>query len=209
MTPLMRHPKAAHRALVIGCSAGGLSALGALLPALPAQADFAVLVAYHLCSKSDEGFKGLLQPKCPWQLGTAMDKLPARAGEVVFAPARYHLLVEPDGTLALSVEEACTVSIPAIDLLFESAAECWGPDLVAMVLTGANRDGAMGAEKVVKAGGTVLIEDPATAEFPLMPESCLRTNGLRLTGNLCELKQVIQDPFDSANRTAHLRTFNA
>ena len=86
--------------------------------------------------------------KCALNLHEAGDKEPVKPGCVYFAPPNYHLLVEPDRTFSLSVDEKVHYSRPSIDVLFESAAHAWGRDLVGIVLTGANADGAYGLQVI-------------------------------------------------------------
>jgi glyoxylase-like metal-dependent hydrolase (beta-lactamase superfamily II) len=89
-----------------------------------------------------------------------------------FAPANYHLLVE-EGVFNLSVDDAVAYSRPSVDVLFESAADAYGDKLVAVILTGANQDGARGVARVKKRGGFVVVQDPKTAEAPAMPEAAI------------------------------------
>jgi len=103
----------------------------------------------------------------------AEDKEPLEGGTVYFAPSDYHLLVEADRTVALSSEEAVNHSRPAIDVLFETAADAYGPDLTAVVLTGANHDGAAGLAAVCAAGGEAIVQDPKEAEVATMPATAL------------------------------------
>ena len=102
----------------------------------------------------------------------ADDKAWIRSGHVYFAPANYHLLVA-EGEFSLSVDEAVAHSRPSADVLFESAADAYGERLIAVVLTGANDDGARGAREVKKRGGFVIVQDPKTAEAPSMPEAAI------------------------------------
>jgi two-component system chemotaxis response regulator CheB len=96
---------------------------------------------------------------------------------VVIAPPDYHLLVEPERTIALSVDAPVLYSRPSIDLLFDSASLAFGPTLLALVLTGANHDGAEGAAAVRHRGGSVWVQDPLEALVPTMPEATLRRAG--------------------------------
>jgi two-component system chemotaxis response regulator CheB len=96
---------------------------------------------------------------------------------VYFAPADYHLLVEADHSLSLSSDDPVLFSRPSIDVLFESAADAWGPALAGIVLTGANEDGAAGLKAVLEAGGLAVAEDPAGAYAPAMPAAALAACG--------------------------------
>ncbi|MCW5758680.1 MAG: chemotaxis protein CheB [Phenylobacterium sp.] len=163
------------RAVAIGGSAGAVQALLKILPALPADYPHPVLVVVHVPAGRDNALVPLFQARAKVAVKEAEDKEPAQPGFVYFAPADYHLLVEADETLSLSSDEPVNMSRPAIDVLFESAADAFGARLTAVVLTGANADGAEGLRAVVAAGGEALVEDPADAYAPAMPEAALNT----------------------------------
>ncbi len=161
-------------AIVVGASAGAIEALGELLPLLPATAPWPVIVVVHLPASRPSILASLFARKCALPVFDAEDKLPVTRG-IWFAPPDYHLLVEAGRTFALSIDVPLNRSRPSVDILFESAAEVYGAGLVAIVLTGANGDGANGAKAVRDAGGYVMVQDPATAEAATMPaEAILR-----------------------------------
>ena len=164
-------------ALVIGASAGGVEALQAIARSLPADLRAAVMVVLHLPPDRPSGLAELLAPQCALPVAEALDKQPAPCGAVVIAPPDYHLLVEPDGSLALSVDEPVRYSRPAIDPLFESAAVAYGPRLLALLLTGGSDDGSAGVAAVRRGGGTVWIQDPRTAVASTMPAAAIAEAG--------------------------------
>src|SRR3954454_12224303 len=104
----------------------------------------------------------------------AEDKEPIEEGRVYLAPPDYHLLVEPDA-FALSTEDLVQHSRPSIDVLFDSAADAYAEDLTAVVLTGANADGAYGLTRVKRRGGVTIVQDPSTAEKREMPDAAIAT----------------------------------
>lgn len=161
------------RAVVIGASAGGVQALSQILPALPGNFPLPILVVVHVPPRRDNALVQLLAAKCALHVKEAEDKEMISGGTIYFAPANYHLLVESGGTIALSSEEPVNHSRPAIDLLFETAADAYGPDLTGIVLTGANQDGAEGLKAVGAAGGIAIAQDPATAEVATMPQAAI------------------------------------
>ncbi len=189
------------RALLIGCSAGGLQAMKRLLPHLPAEGSFALLVAYHLGEDADTVWLDVLRASCPWPLSLALDKERVENRRGYFAPPGYHMLVERDGCIALSVEEKVNHSRPSIDVLFESVACRHWEGLAAVVLTGASNDAARGCRAVSTMGGFVYIQDPAEAEFSQMPAEALASGGNRRVGTLDELCLVMQNPF--ADQSQH------
>lgn len=161
------------RAVVIGASAGGVQALSQILPALPDAFPYPVLVVVHVPPRRDNALVELFAAKCRLDVKEAEDKESLAGGTIYFAPANYHLMVETGGSVALSSEEPVNHSRPAIDVLFETAADAFGPGLSAIVLTGANHDGAQGLKAVAAAGGVAIVENLATAEVATMPAAAL------------------------------------
>lgn len=162
------------KAVVIGASAGGVQALLELLPSLPVDFPVPVLVVLHIPPDRTNVLATLFDARCAMTVKEAEDKDTAVPGVIYFAPSDYHLLVEANGDLALSTEKPVNFSRPSIDVLFESAADTYCPDLMAILLTGANDDGARGLSAVATAGGTVLVEDPDSAYARPMPEAGLK-----------------------------------
>jgi two-component system chemotaxis response regulator CheB len=166
----MRPPLTRPELVAVGTSLGGLKALMTVLGGLPAQLRVPILVAQHRATDGDgQGLATLLQQHTPLKVQEAEDKMTIAAGSVYLAPADYHLLVEERGLLALSTDTPVNSARPSIDVLFETAAEAYGPSLVAVLLTGASADGAGGLSTVKARGGRAIVQDPATAESSTMP----------------------------------------
>lgn len=161
------------RVVVIGASAGAVQALMAILPPLPHDYRLPILVVVHVPPDRDNVLAPLLEAKCRLTVKEAEDKEPIAGGVVYLAPPDYHLLVETNGALALSADEPVNFSRPSIDILFESAADVFSDGLVGVVLTGANQDGAAGLRAVAKAGGSAIVENPASAQASAMPQAAL------------------------------------
>lgn len=160
-------------AVVIGASVGAIGALNAILPGLPAGFPLPVLIVVHIPPDGKTGLPELFAPRCQLPVKEAEDKEEIQPGTIYFAPANYHLLVEPDFRIALSSEEPVLYSRPAIDVLFESAADAYGTGLTGVILTGASSDGAHGLRAIAHEGGTALVQDPTTAEGQVMPRAAL------------------------------------
>lgn len=160
-------------AVVIGASAGGVEALGVLLPALRPGLRVPVFVVIHLPRERPSAIAELFGARCAVPVREAEDKEPIVPGTVYFAPSDYHLLIERGPSIALSFDRLVNYSRPSIDVLFESAADVYGARLAGLVLTGANDDGAAGLEAVHRAGGLTLVQDPATAVVPSMPKAAM------------------------------------
>ncbi len=165
--------KDSYRAAVIGVSAGGLEALAVILAQLPASFPIPVLVVQHLQPDSDTFLAEYLDGCSPLGVKMADEKEALRPGWVYLAPPSYHLLVEEDETLSLSVEERVNYARPSIDVLFESAADAYGPALIGIILTGSSRDGSQGLKRIKERGGLTVVQDPATARAEVMPKEAL------------------------------------
>lgn len=180
MTSLKNHqpversaPSTGFRAVVIGVSAGGMKALSMLLPDLPKDFPIPILVVQHRLAGSDDYLAKSLNRISAVQVKEAEEKEPLKAGCAYIAPADYHLLVERDQTLSLSVDEKEMYSRPSIDVLFESAAYVWTSALIGVILTGANSDGAKGLALIKEKGGATVVQNPETAEHDTMPRAAL------------------------------------
>ncbi len=161
-------------AVVIGVSAGAVDALGTILPSLPADYPIPVIVVVHLPADRKSVLAQLFRAKCQVDVHEIDDKEKLKTGTVYFAPPDYHVLIEDDKRISLSSEELVHYSRPAIDVLFESAADVFGPALAAIVLTGASADGARGLAAVHAAGGICLVQHPNQANSRTMPEAALK-----------------------------------
>jgi two-component system, chemotaxis family, protein-glutamate methylesterase/glutaminase len=159
--------------IVIGASAGGVEALTILLPALPLNLPAAVFIVLHLPRDRPSGLVEIFRPRCALPVEEAYDKTRAEPGTVYFAPPDYHLLLDQGPQLSLSSDEPVLFSRPSIDVLFESAADVYGPRLMGVILTGANQDGAAGLLAVHRAGGVTVAQEPESAKAPLMITSAL------------------------------------
>lgn len=161
------------RGVVIGGSAGGFQVLVSILSALPDEFPLPFLIVQHLHVSDDGSFSQHLARASKRRVVEPCDKEPIEPGCVYVAPADYHMLLERKETIALSIDERVTWSRPSIDVLFESAAGPWGPDAIAILLTGANADGTRGMRAIRQAGGLTIAQDPACAETPFMPQSAI------------------------------------
>lgn len=160
-------------AIVTGVSAGGMQALKTLLSALPASFPCPIIIVQHIEAQSDSFLSEYLGRLSALRVKEAEDKEMMLPGTAYLAPAGYHLLIEPDGSFSLSVDAKVNYCRPAIDPLFESAAEAFGNRLIGIVLTGANADGAKGLKAIKAHGGLAIVQNPKTAEASYMPQAAL------------------------------------
>jgi two-component system chemotaxis response regulator CheB len=158
--------------IAVGASWGGLNALRAIAHGLPAHFPVPITFVQHR-GKESAALRELLQDSTSLIVCEVEDKQPIMGGYIYLAPADYHLLVDEDG-FSLSVDEPVRYSRPSIDVFFESVADRFGSKAAGVVLTGANEDGAKGLRQIVACGGVAIVQDPRTAESPIMPRAALR-----------------------------------
>jgi len=178
--------------VAVAASAGGIIALRVLLGALPVGLRVPVLVVQHLDPRHETVIAHVLarSTQLPVKLAEAGEL--ARPGTIYVAPPNLHLLVGAGGLLALSDSELVHFVRPSADLLFESVAGAYGARAIACVLTGTGKDGAMGVTAVKSRGGTVIAQDPGSADFPGMPQAAVETGVVDFVLPLDEIAQVVR-----------------
>ncbi len=193
--------------VAIGTSWGGLSAMTKLLSGLPHDFPVPIVIVQHRASDSDLLLPELLQDSTELTVCEIEDKDALTPGRAHVAPANYHVMVEP-GYVSLTTEEPVRFSRPSIDVMFDSAADTYGAAAIGVVLTGANEDGARGLARIVMRGGRALVQDPKTAEIPVMPRAAIKAVPSaevvpldRLASRLVELSRGYSKP-RAASRTA-------
>jgi two-component system, chemotaxis family, protein-glutamate methylesterase/glutaminase len=178
-------------AVVIGASAGGVEALGALLPALPAAFRPSLFIVLHLPRERPSLLVEIFERRCALPVREAEDKEPIEPGTVYFAPPDYHMLLEKGRQIALSADAPVHYSRPSIDVLFESAADAYGERLLGIILTGANEDGAAGLHAIHQAGGITIVQQPDSAKVPLMVVSALQRGPADFVLSLQEIAELL------------------
>jgi len=180
-----------YEAVVIGVSAGGLNALGSILPQLPADFPLAVIIVLHLHPSSDLFLITHFAKLCSLPVYEADEKEEILPGTIYFAAPNYHLLVERDKTFALSVDQRVRFARPSIDVLFETAARAYSHRLIGIILTGANDDGATGLAMIKKEGGLAIVQNPETAEVETMPEAAIEACSVDYILDLPDIAQLL------------------
>lgn len=156
---------------VVGGSAGSIEPLKTLLCSVPKDFKFAIACCVHLPAGHKSLLPEIFRDICSVRVKEAESTEEIMSGTIYFAPPDYHLCVEKDRTFSLSSEELRHFSRPSIDILFESAADAYGPRCSGLLLSGANEDGAEGLKKIKSLGGRAYIQDPDLSEHPTMPAS--------------------------------------
>ena len=163
-----------YKVIVIGTSAGGLSALLRMLTPLPGDFHLPIIIVQHLHPTQDSTFIEHFNDKCLLTVKEANEKETVQPKNIYFAPPNYHLLIEQDKTFSLSTDEKVNFSRPSIDVLFESATDVYASELIGIVLTGASDDGARGLKLIKENKGLIIVQDPDTAESPFMPRAAIK-----------------------------------
>lgn len=161
------------KVIVLGSSIGGLNALSTILPVLPKNFPLPIIIVQHLSPSSGNFMSRHLDSISRVKVKEVEEKEEILPGVVYIAPSNYHVLVEEDNTISLSVEERVNYARPSIDVLFETAADVYGSNLIGIILTGANNDGSQGLKKIKKLGGIAIVQEPETAENADMPKAAL------------------------------------
>ncbi len=160
-------------AIVVGASAGGVEALLKVFSRLRVGYRLPILTVLHVPEDRRSQLAQVFQARLPIKVKEADDKEDIAPGTLYFAAPGYHLSVENDFSLSLSQEDRVFHSRPSIDILFQSAADAYGPRLAGFLLTGANNDGAFGLSCIKLSGGLTVIQDPDQAQARTMPEAAL------------------------------------
>ncbi|HEX5120801.1 MAG TPA: chemotaxis protein CheB [Pseudonocardiaceae bacterium] len=177
--------------MAIAASAGGITALSQVLGQLPTGFPVPVVVVQHLDPRHETVIAHVLGRRTQLPVVLAAADQRAEAGLIYVAPPNYHLLVGAGGMLSLSSSELVHFVRPSADLLFESVAGAYGSRALACVLTGSGRDGAMGVGAIKSRGGTVIVEDPTSAQFKGMPEAAVAASEIDFVLPLDEIGGVI------------------
>jgi len=174
----------------MGASAGGLEALNIILPGLSTHLEPSVIIVQHMRPDTGDFMVQHFDKRCGLRVKEAEDKMPIENRTVYFAPPNYHLLVEEDKRFALSTAERVQYSRPAIDVLFETAADAYGTHLMGIILTGANSDGTKGLRRIRQNGGLAVAQSPQTAKVMVMPRSAIE-GGVDIVLDLDEISPFI------------------
>lgn len=163
--------------IVIGGSAGSIFPLVDILKSLPGEFRTPILLIIHRMKNTnsnlnkfmarESGLPDFIEPE---------DKEPIKQGKVYLAPQNYHVLIEQDHSFGLDYSEPVNFSRPSIDVSFESVANVFKARALAILLSGANKDGALGIKTILANGGTALVQTPDSADYPTMPNAAIKIN---------------------------------
>jgi two-component system chemotaxis response regulator CheB len=158
-----------YKAVVIGGSAGSFQGITEILSNLPADFSLPIIMCLHRLKHVRNGFVEALSIKSVKPVVEPFDKEQIKKGKVYLAPANYHMSIELGNTFSLSTEEMFNNSRPAIDITLETAAYNYRDKLIGILLSGANKDGAIGMKRIKDRGGITIIQDPEECMIDTMP----------------------------------------
>lgn len=157
--------------VVIGASAGGIPVIQTILSGLPNDFKTPIIIVIHRLKNTNSGLASVFESHTKIPIKEADDKEYLKANTIYIAPANYHLLMEEDKRISLSYSEMVNYSRPAIDISFDCIADVYEYNTIGVLLTGANKDGALGLQKIESKGGKVIVQDPSEAAFKVMPQA--------------------------------------
>lgn len=163
--------------IIIGGSAGSIEVIIYLLKSLPKTFLTPVVLVIHRIKNTTSNLAEILTKKTDMKkIIEPEDKEPIKPGRIYLAPQNYHLLVEEDHTFSLDYSEQVNFSRPSIDTSFENFADIYSKRTLAILLSGANKDGSVGLTAVIEKGGMAVVQSPETARYPTMPNAAIELN---------------------------------
>lgn len=163
-----------YKAIVIGGSAGSFQVISKILQHLPEDFQVPIVMCLHRLKDVRNGFVEALNIKSSKVIEEPEDKEQLRKGKIYLAPANYHLGFELGNTFTLSTEEMFNNSRPSIDITFLTAAYVFRNKLIGILLSGANRDGALGMKRIAEKGGITIVQEPSECLIDTMPTAALK-----------------------------------
>ena len=182
-----------YKAVVIGGSAGSFQGVVKILSQLPKGFPLPIIMCLHRLKHVRNGFVEALSIKSVAQVTEPNDKENIRKGSVYLAPSNYHLSVELGNYFALSTEEMVNNSRPAIDITLASCAYVYKEKLVGILLSGANRDGAMGMKQIHERGGVTIVQDPGECMIDTMPKAALAITNIDYTLRIDQIVEFLKE----------------
>ncbi len=180
-----------YKAIVIGGSAGSFQGITQILSSLPSDFSLPIIMCLHRLKHVRNGFVEALSIKSIKPVVEPHDKEGIKKGKVYLAPANYHLCIELGNTFALSTEEMYNNSRPAIDITLDTAAYAYKDKLIGILLSGANKDGALGMKRIKDRGGLTIIQNPEECMIDTMPNAAKSITAIDYTLNVSEIIQFL------------------
>jgi two-component system, chemotaxis family, protein-glutamate methylesterase/glutaminase len=178
-----------YKAVVIGGSAGSFQGVVKILGQLPKGFPLPIIMCLHRLKHVRNGFVEALSIKSVVQVTEPNDKETIKKGNVYLAPANYHMSVELGNHFALSTEEMLNNSRPSIDITLGTCAFAYKEKLIGILLSGANKDGALGMKYIHERGGLTIVQEPTECMIDTMPRSALAVTEI---DHVLKVDQIVQ-----------------
>lgn len=182
-----------YKAVVIGGSAGSFQGVVKILSQLPKGFPLPIIMCLHRLKHVRNGFVEALSIKSVVQVTEPNDKEAIKKGSVYLAPANYHMSVELGNNFALSTEGMINNSRPAIDITLSSCAFVYKEKLLGILLSGANKDGALGMKHIHERGGTTIVQEPTECMIDTMPKAALAVTKIDHILKIDEIVEVLKE----------------
>jgi two-component system chemotaxis response regulator CheB len=182
-----------YKAIVIGGSAGSFQGITQILSSIPADFSLPIILCLHRLKHVRNGFVEALSIKSIKPVVEPYDKENIKRGKVYLAPANYHLSIELGNSIALSTEEMFNNSRPSIDITLETAAYNYRDKLIGILLSGANKDGALGMKRIKDRKGLTIIQDPEECMIDTMPTAAKKITEIDYTLKVQEIIQFLKE----------------
>jgi two-component system chemotaxis response regulator CheB len=183
----------ARHAVALIASAGGVTAIGDVLAALPVDLPAALIVLIHLLPEHTSHLAEILGRRTSLRVRQATEGDVLEVGSVYVAPPDAHLLVSADGILSLQTSPPVRHLRPSGDVLLESLAASYEDRCLAVVLSGTGSDGAVGTLAVKRAGGTVLVQDENSSAHFGMPRASIEAGTADRVAPLDDIAAAVLD----------------
>ena len=177
------------KAVVIGGSAGSFQGMVKILSQLPKGFPLPIIMCLHRLKHVRNGFVEALSIKSVVQVTEPYDKENIKKGGVYLAPANYHMSIELGNYFALSTEEMINNSRPAIDITLASSGFVYKDKLIGILLSGANRDGAVGMKAIHEKGGLTIVQEPSECMIDTMPKAALAVTQI---DHVLKIDQIVE-----------------
>ena len=161
------------KAIVIGGSAGSFPVISELLSVIPEDFPIPIFLSMHRLKHIRKGFQEALSIRSIKSVHEPIDKESIQKGKIYLAPANYHMGIELGNSIFLSTDDPANNSRPSIDITLDTASYVYKDKLLAILLSGANKDGAMGMKKVNMRGGTTIVQSPEECLINTMPKAAI------------------------------------
>ncbi|MDX2191246.1 MAG: chemotaxis protein CheB [Bacteroidota bacterium] len=171
------------KAVVIGGSAGSFQVITKILAEINPKFEPPIFMALHRLKHVRNGFIEALSIKSKKTIVEPDDKENIKRGLVYLAPANYHMNIELGNKISLSTEEMVNNSRPAIDITFDTASYAYKNKIIGIMLSGANKDGALGMKKLKDRGGFTIVQDPKECTIDTMTTAALNITKIDLILN--------------------------